>query len=105
MSVKASKSQRGLESEPFLLPSHPILATSREYDFRTRRLETMILQEVRDDTERACSVLVEVKVMASIRLEVRREVGILVICLRRLLEDTRAITIADNVVFFSRDGL
>lgn len=75
------------------------------YKKRVYLLELIGLQEVGDDTEGVNSVVVEVDVVAGVRVQVGSELGIFPDRLGRLLENALALPVADNVVVLSRDCL
>ena len=62
----------------------------------------MLIQEPGDDLESPRSIMMEVDVMTGVRVQIRNErlsIAIKVSC--RLLEDTLAFAVADDVVFFA----
>lgn len=71
----------------------------------SRFLKTVRLQKPSNNFVCSSGVVVEVEVVASVRVEVGLELGILPDGASRLLEDTLAFSITDDVVGFARDSL
>lgn len=70
-----------------------------------RSLKTVRLQEVGNDLVRSSGVVVEVEVVAGVRVEVGLELGILPDGAGRLLKNALAFSVTDDVVGLARDGL
>jgi RNA-binding protein YhbY len=70
-----------------------------------RLVQPAVIKEVSDHLESTGCILVKVKVMATTRMQVRREPRILVVRPCRLVEDTRAIAITDDVIGSTSDSL